>query len=101
MSAYSVVRFRPKPGQHAEFESLFRSLPRNFQGLRKFSLVRAGEDIYFSVAEWDSFDHLVAARPKMVGNLDAFRHTLEELGEGRGVTDAVSGESVIELSFAN
>ena len=100
MTAYGVVRFRPTPGQHEEFETLFRTLPRDFEGLRKFSLIKTADGAYCSVSEWDSFDHVVAARPKMSSNLDVFRHTLEDLGEGRGVTDAVSGEAVIELSFA-
>ena len=40
---------------------------------------------------------LAAARPKMVATLDTFRHTLEDLGGGLGVTDPVSGPVVLEL----
>ena len=33
----------------------------------------------------------------MIGLLDSFRHLLEDLGAGLGVTDPVSGESVLSL----
>ena len=33
----------------------------------------------------------------MIATLSSFRDTLEELGEGRGVTDAVSGPVVMGL----
>lgn len=100
MTAFGVVRFRPKSGRHEEFENLFRNLPRNFEGLRKFSLIKTADGTYCSIGEWDSFDHMVAARPKMIGNLDTFRHTLDDFGDDRGVTDAISGEAIIEISFS-
>lgn len=98
MTAYSSVRFRPKPGHEKEFEHVFRKLPRDFDGLRKMALVKAPDGTYFSIGEWDTFEHMVNARPLMVGNLDKFRHTLQEHSEGAGVTDAVSGEAVFEMS---
>ncbi|WEX76054.1 DUF718 domain-containing protein [Sinorhizobium numidicum] len=96
MTAYNVVKFRVKPGEQGQFESWYRELPRNFDGLRKVSLIKTGERHYCAIGEWESFDHMVAARPLMVGNLEKFRHTLEDLGEERGVTDAVSGEAIYE-----
>ena len=33
----------------------------------------------------------------MIGILDSFRDTLEDLGGGLGVTDPVSGEVVVEF----
>jgi hypothetical protein len=33
----------------------------------------------------------------MIATLDSFRHTLEDLGGGLGVTDPVSGPVVLEL----
>jgi hypothetical protein len=33
----------------------------------------------------------------MIATLDSFRDTLEELGNGMGVTDAVSGPVVLDL----
>jgi quinol monooxygenase YgiN len=98
MTAYGVVRFRPKPGHEEEFETTFRRLPRNFEGLRKFALIKTGEETYCSISEWESYDHMVAARPKMAGNLDQFRHTLEKFEGDLGVTDAVSGEAIFEMT---
>ncbi len=34
----------------------------------------------------------------MIGILDSFRDTLEDLGGGLGVTDPVSGETVVKLA---
>jgi hypothetical protein len=42
-------------------------------------------------------DALAAARPQMIATLDSFRDTLEDLGDGKGVTDPVSGPVVLEL----
>ena len=42
-------------------------------------------------------DSLAAARPNMLATLDTFRDTLEDQGDGRGVTDPVSGPVVLEL----
>ena len=91
MRAMSVVRFKPKPGKGDEFEKIYRGLTREFEGLRKISLVKATDDRYFAVGEWDSYDHLVASRPAMVKNLDQFRHLLESVSEDHGVTDPISG----------
>ena len=40
---------------------------------------------------------LATARPNIIAVLDTFRDTLEDLGEGRGVTDPVSGPVVLDL----
>jgi hypothetical protein len=42
-------------------------------------------------------DALAKARPQMIATLDSFRHTLEDLAGGLGVTDPVSGPVVLEL----
>lgn len=52
---------------------------------------------YCIIAEWSDMDSLVRARPNMIATLDSFRHTLEDLGGGLGVTDPVSGPVVLEL----
>jgi len=41
--------------------------------------------------------HKKAARSTMTGMLDGFRHVLEDLGGGLGVTDPVSGAVVAQL----
>jgi heme-degrading monooxygenase HmoA len=96
MTAFNSVRFRIKPGHDDEFVELFRNAPRNFSGLRNMALVKSGDGAFFSIGEWETFQHMVDARAKMAGNLDRFRHTLLEHLDG-GHTDAVSGEAVYEI----
>jgi hypothetical protein len=38
---------------------------------------------------------LAAGRPQMIATLDSFRQTLDDLGGGQGVTDAVAGPVVL------
>lgn len=97
MTAYNVVRFRVKPGREQEFLDAHRHLARDFPGLRGGGLIKTGERSYCLVGEWDRMADIVAARPAMLANLDRFRGTLEDLGQGLGVTDPVSGEVVIGL----
>ena len=40
-------------------------------------------------------DACVAARPAMIATLNSFRDTLEDLGNGLGVTDAAAGAVVL------
>lgn len=98
MTVYSVVRFRAKLGHDEDFRALFLGIERQFDGLRKAVLIQTGDRAYCSIGEWESVDHLSASRPRMIANLDMFRHTLEEIVEGN-VTDAVSGEALYEQTF--
>jgi hypothetical protein len=97
MAAFNVVRFRVKPGREAEFIEAQRISRPDFAGFKRFVMIKTGDRTYCAVGEWDSYKSLVAARPKMIARLDAFRDTLEDLGGGLGVTDPVSGESVVEI----
>ena len=97
MTAYNVVRFRVKPGRDREFIDLHRKAKPNFKGWRNGALVKTGDQAYCFVGEWDSFDNIVDARPGMIGLLDSFRDLLEDLGNGLGVTDPMSGETVLQL----
>lgn len=102
MSAYNVVRFRVKPGREKEFEDRYRQLinsGRNaYEGLRKIAVIKTGDRAYCLVGEWGTFEDIVAARPKMSGNLDWMSELLDDLGGGLGLTDPVSGEAVIEFN---
>jgi hypothetical protein len=60
------------------------------------ALIKTGERSYCFVGKWDKFDSIVAARPTMISFLDEIRPYLEDLGNGLGVTDPVSGETVAE-----
>ena len=61
------------------------------------NIIKTGDRTYCIIAEWTDMDALASARPKMIATLDTFRHTLEDLGSGLGVTDPVSGPVVLAL----
>ncbi|MEQ1879021.1 MAG: DUF718 domain-containing protein, partial [Bdellovibrionia bacterium] len=96
MTAYNVVRFLVKPGTEKEFENAHRDVPP-IAGAIKADLFKTGDRTYCFVGEWKSQADLIAARPKMIANLDRVRPILEDLGNGLGVTDPVSGETVVKI----
>jgi hypothetical protein len=96
MTAFNVVRFCVKPGHEKAFIAAHRS-KNPFQGFRGGALVKIGERSYCIIGEWASFKTLAAARPQMIGILDVLREHLEDLGNGLGVTDPISGETVLKL----
>ncbi len=99
MKAYNVVRFRVKPGREEEFLDKNRKMNQlTMKGFLGGAVVKTGDRTYCFIGEWDTFASIVAARPQMIGILDTFRDTLEDLGGGLGVTDPVSGEAVIEVT---
>ncbi len=98
MTAYNIVRFKVKQGQEAAFLDSQRGIARNaMPGFRKGAIIKHGDRAYTFVAEWDSFDDIVRARPQMIASLDGFRNLLEDLGGGLGVTDPISGSVVLEI----
>ena len=103
MTAYNVVRMRVKPGREQEFVDLNKKTDRALidrmknNGFRKASIVKIGERTYCFIGEWDNFDSIVRSRPDMIKDLDTMRDLLEDLGNGLGVTDPVSGAVVAEL----
>jgi len=97
MSAFNVVRFRVKAGREQEFLDAHRKAQAKFSGSLRTVMIRTGERAYCLIGEWHSTRSLVDARPTMIAVLDSFRDTLEELGGGLGVTDAVSGEVLLTL----
>ncbi|MDM4765865.1 antibiotic biosynthesis monooxygenase [Pelomonas sp. SE-A7] len=97
MSAFNIVRFRVKPGRQQAFLDAHRKADPTFKGFRRGSMVQTGERDFCLVGEWDDFASLAAARSQMISLLDSFRAELEDLGNGLGVTDPVSGEVVLDL----
>ena len=97
MKAFNVVRFRVKPGQEERFLAAHRDARVAFRGWRGGAIIKTGDRSYCLIGGWDDFASLAAARPQMVAMLDTIRDTLEDQGGGRGVTDPVSGEVVVEL----
>ena len=97
VTAFNIVRFRVKPGRESEFVAAHRNAHRDFAGCKRFVLIKTGDRTYCAIGEWESYQSITAARPKMIAMLDTFRDTLEDLGAGLGVTDPVSGEVVVEM----
>jgi hypothetical protein len=95
-TAFNVVRFLVKPGREQEFLDAHRRAKPQFSGERRFVMIKTGERRYALIGEWDSLEAMAANRAKMLGVLDSFRDTLEDLGGGLGLTDPVSGEVVWE-----
>ena len=97
MTAYNVVRFRVKPGNEEAFIEAHRRMGPSFKGFITGNLIRTGDRTFCLVAEWRNFQSIVNARPQMISMLDQVRGFLEDLGSDLGVTDPISGESVIKF----
>jgi hypothetical protein len=96
MTAFNVVRFRVKPGKEEAFVALHRDAKRP-EGATQANLIKTGDRTYCFIGESNDMSDIVAARPTMIGILDAMRDLLEDLGGGLGVTDPVSGPTVAHL----
>ena len=97
MTAFNVVRFRVKPGNAEAFIEAHRNMRPTLKGFISGSLVRTGDQTFCMVGEWRNFQSIVNSRPQMISMLDQFRGMLEDLGSDLGVTDPVSGESVMKF----
>ena len=97
MATFNVVRFRVKPGQDQAFLDAHRAGKAAWPGLVSGVMIRTGERSYCLVGEWAEAEAMANARSRMIATLDSFRQTLEDLGNGMGVTDAVSGPVVLDL----
>ncbi len=97
MPFYNVVKFKVKPGKEAAFLDAHRDGNAKWPGLERGVIIKTGEQMFCLIGAWSSQEAMVAARPAMIKTLDSFRSLLEDHGGGRGVTDAVSGEVVLEI----
>ena len=98
MTAYNSVRFRVKPGMEDKFIALQRaSMAGEMPGALDGALIKTGDRTYCFIGKWKSFDDIVAARSEMIASLDEVRDLLEDLGNGLGVTETVTGTAVFEL----
>ena len=97
MVAFNAVRFRVKPERDQEFLDAHKEIAGNWPGLRHVNIIKTGDRSYCIIAEWTDMDALTKARPNMIATLNSFRDTLEDLGGGLGLTDAVSGPVVLAL----
>jgi hypothetical protein len=96
MTAFNVVRVRVKPGREDEFIEAHRSGQFEADGGRRAVLIKTGDRAYCLIGEWDQMESIVAARPAMAAFAAQFRDTLEDLGNGLGISDAVSGTAVMD-----
>ena len=96
MTAFNIVRFRVKPGRDQDFLDAHKQIG-NWPGLIHVNMIKSGDRNYCLVAEWADVDTIVKARPDMIATLNSFRDTLEDLGNGLGVTDAVSGPVILAV----
>jgi len=93
-----VVRFKVKPGTEQQFIDAHRKARPAFRGFLGGNLINTGDRTFCFVGEWRTFQNIANARPQMIALLDGFRDMLEDLGEGLGVTDPVSGQAVAKLA---
>lgn len=97
MTAFNAVRFRVKPSRDQEFLDAHKKVVADWPGLLHANIIKTGERSYCIIAEWHDMDACIAARPNMIATLNSFRDTLEDLGNGLGVTDPVAGPVVLPL----
>jgi quinol monooxygenase YgiN len=97
MSAFTVVRFKVKPGREQEFLDAHGAIRASWPGLVHANIIKTGEQTFCIIAQWTGMAAMAAARPHMIETLNSFRDTLEDLGGGLGVTDPAAGEVVAAL----
>ena len=97
MTAFNTVRFRIKPDRDQDFLDAHSNVHQEWPGLVHANIIKLGEHSYSLIAEWTDAEALAQARVNMIATLNTFRDTLEDLGGGLGVTDAVSGSVVMAL----
>ncbi len=97
MPVFNVVKFQVKSARESQFLDAHRDGKAKWPGLQRGVMIKTGDRTYCLIGEWADSNALSQARAKMIETLDSFRETLEELGDGRGVTDAVSGPVVLDL----
>ena len=94
MTAFSVVRFRVKPGRDQDFLDAHKKIASTWPGPMHANIIKTGDRSYSIIAEWKDMDACIQARPNMISTLDSFR---DVLGGGLGVTDPVAGLVVLSL----
>jgi len=97
MQVCNVVKFKVKAGAEAAFLEAHQDGKAKWPGLERGLIIKTGEQTFCLIGTWSSQEALVAARPAMIKTLDSFRSLLEDQGDGRGITDAVSGAVVLNL----
>jgi hypothetical protein len=99
MTAFNIVKCRVKEGLQEEFIKVNSEFEAGVPGRLRALLIKIGEREFCWIGEWESLEAMNAAMDTMIGHLDQVRHMLVELSPDLGVTDAASGEAVVDLSF--
>ncbi|EYD75922.1 hypothetical protein Rumeso_02540 [Rubellimicrobium mesophilum DSM 19309] len=100
MEACNVIRMRVKPEYEEEFLRINDNPGHDVEhGLRTSLLVRTGERTYCFVGQWDSLEALATSGPVVVRELDRVSHMLEDLGDGKGCLEPISGEVVARRRY--
>jgi len=97
MTAFNVVRFKVKPGMEDAFLDAHRNIAKTWLGMRHANIIKTDEGRYCIIAEWESVEALAAGRPYMIATLNSFRQTLDDLGNGLGLTDPAGGPVVLAV----
>lgn len=97
MTAFNTVRFKVQPGREQDFLDAHKAVVANWPGLLHANIIKTGDHTFCIIAEWSDMQALGNARTQMIATLDSFRDTLEDLGNGLGVTDPVAGPVVLAL----
>lgn len=98
MVAFNVVKFKVKAGHEDAFLAAHDGGKAKWPGLVRGTIIKTGELSYCLIGEWASPEAIVAARPSMIETLNTFRSLLDDQGEGKGITDAISGELVLTIT---
>ncbi len=98
MPAFNIVKFKVKAGEEEAFLDAHRGGKAKWPGLLRGHMVKIGERSYCVIGEWPDAATIGQARAEMIATLNSFRATLEDMGDGKGVTDAASGTAVIDLT---
>lgn len=96
MSGFNVVRFTVKDGMDDKFLSENKKFIFDDPGFKRGNMIKTGDHNYCFIAEWESASDSMNAEASMVEMLNCFRDTLEDMGDGKGVTDFVVGDAVVE-----
>ena len=97
MTVFNTVRFRVKPGHEQAFLDAHRDRKAHWPGLVRGVIIKTGEHTFCLIGEWPDQTALLEARAAMIATLNGFRETLEDLGGGLGVTDAISGPVALDI----
>ena len=96
MSGYNVVKFTVKDGMDEKFLDTQKQFSFESEGFRNAHMIKTGDHDYCFIGEWESAKDSLNAEDKMVSMLNQFRDCLDNQGDGKGITDAIVGDVVID-----